>query len=185
MNSEIDWHAVESMRGDDINKLSMQELPKKYTAKTVNFCPYCRALVGAVSFAPFLYLWRLFPHKPKGPMTIEQIRKSSRRRTWISLGVAAGINITFGLWKLLDNDWTGIIQIIIGVTLISAPLWGPGLLKAILYMSRLMPKRKKVKEVKTKEPRKPSAFAKKLHDKHDLICPPIFFIDKQKEEKLK
>ena len=183
MNSEIDWQAVESMRGEDLSSISMEGLPRKYTAKTVNFCPYCRALVGSVVSAPFLYLWRLLPHKEKPPMTREQILKSSRRRTWLTLGLASSINVALGVWKLIDGDWFGIIQIAIGAVLFTITLWGPAVAKALLYMSRLMPKRKhKVK--KAGKPRT-TAFIKKLEEKHDIICPPIYFIDKQKEENLK
>jgi hypothetical protein len=193
MNSEIDFEALESIRGEDLKKISWKGLPRKYTSKTVNFCPYCRAMIGAVMTAPFVYLWRLYPHKPKPPMTREQILKNSRRRTWISIGIAAGINIGFGVLRLITWLETGefselvgaTIQISIGILFLTAKLWGSRFIKFIIMLSALMPHRKKIKKIKEPKPKKEHKTWKKIASKHDIICPPIYFVKTKDLESLK
>ena len=58
-----DDHAIENaLRG---SYLYDDEEIYTFTPKTVNFCPYCRAVLAATLMLPFVYLWRLYPHKPK------------------------------------------------------------------------------------------------------------------------
>ena len=143
MDSKIDWKLVDEIEGDKLKQISYQGLPRKYTAKTVNLCPYCRALVGAIITLPLLYLWRLFPHKKKKEMTIQEIRKASHRRSWIARGIGGGLNIALGIKNILDftegGYIAGIIQISLGLVFFTAHLWGPGFIKFIIKHS---PKRK-------------------------------------------
>jgi hypothetical protein len=191
MNTDkIDWPKVESMKGDDLKEIAWQSLPRIAKPKTVNLCPYCRALIGAALTAPVLYIYRLFPHKKSNkPMTIEQIRKNSRRRTWISLGIAATINAGFGIKNVLSGDEagliTGLIQIAFGLCFLTGNWWGQYLVKAIVKLSALIPQKKQVKKSKESNPKKVHKTLAKIAEKHDIICPPIFFVDMHKPEELK
>jgi len=152
----------------------------KYTPRTVNLCPYCRAIVGAVTTLPFLYVYRLFPHtKNKKPMTIEQIRKNSRRRTWISIGFASSINFAFGLMSLVrGGDGSliiGPIQCGVGAAILTAVWWGPAFFKVYLRLTKLIPKR--APKPPKQKVHTPSKFKMKISKKHEAICPPIFFVD--------
>jgi len=186
---EIDWPKVESMKGDDLEKIAWQSLPRISKPKTVNLCPYCRAIIGAVLTAPALYIYRLFPHKKSTkPMTIEDIRKNSRRRTWISLGIGGTINIGLGIKNVLTDEMgliVGILQIILGIFFLTGTWWGQYLVKAIIKLSALIPKRTKVHKVKEPKPKKEHKTLAKIAEKHDIICPPIFFVDIQNPEELK
>lgn len=185
-DAQIDWRATEE--SFDADKKEELKFVYKYTTKTVNLCPYCRALVGATITIPFLYLWRLLPHKEKKEMTREQIKKASHRRSWIARGIGGGINISLGIKNILDftegGYITGIIQIAIGVTLLTIHIWGTYFLKGYLRLSRLVPKRKP-QEKKEPKQHKPSHIVLKIQEKHDVICPPIFFVDVKNNSELR
>lgn len=195
-DAKIDWKKVDSISGDDLKKIEWNGLPRTYTPKTVNFCPYCRSLVGSIITAPFVYLWRLYPHKPKPPLTREQIKKNSRRRTIISASIASGINVAFGLghlYKYFVNGDTmelasAILQIGIGIFVIFIFTKFEKIGKFIIWMSEHLPKwtrKRKVNVKKQTNKKDPSKLAKKLHEKHEIICPPVFFIDKTNDEEFK
>jgi hypothetical protein len=189
MNTDkIDWPKVESMKGDDLKELAWQSLPRISQPKTVNLCPYCRALIGAALTAPALYIYRLFPHKKSNkPMTRENIRKNSRRRTWISLGIGGAINIGFGIKNVLIDEMglvVGILQIGFGLCFLTGTWWGQYLVKAIIKLSALIPQKRQVKKSKKSNPKKVHKTLAKIAEKHDIICPPIFFIEKEDMEKL-
>jgi len=73
---EIDGIDMQSMETVDMEK-DFRIIYKKKT-RTVNLCPYCRAVVGAVMMFPFVVLWRLFPHKKTKQTHAEIMRKSQR-----------------------------------------------------------------------------------------------------------
>jgi hypothetical protein len=177
--SQIDWQAMESNYNPHTKEDDFKFIYKS-TPKTVNFCPYCRAIVGSALTLPFLYIWRLFPHKPKGPETRASMLKRANRNSWGARIFGAGINFAFAIWRLTGEAdalsfGIAIVQIAIGVMLLSGHLWLPQVVRWIIEHTPT--RTRKVKTKKIKEPRKPSQLAKKLHDKHDIICPPIFFVD--------
>ncbi len=185
--SEIDFKAMES----NYNPQTKQEDFKiiyKTKPKTVNLCPYCRAVVGSALTIPFLYIWRLFPHKPKGPETRASMLKRANRNSWGARIFGASVNLILAAWRLTGEVDTfdiavATIQTTVAVMLLTGHWWLPGLFRWIIEHT---PKRKiKAKAEKIKEPRRPSEFAKKLHKKHDIICPPIFFVDPLDQENMK
>ena len=99
---EIDGIDIQSMETVDMEK-DFRIIYKKKT-RTVNLCPYCRAIVGAVIMFPFIVLWRLFPHK-KTKQTHAEIMRKSQRNTKIVRIVVAGVMGGMGIWKILDNDY--------------------------------------------------------------------------------
>ena len=187
MNTHIDVDALEAIPVENLANLSYDKIPKKYTSKTVNLCPYCRALVGAVFTAPFVYVWRLFPHKEKPPMSYYHIQKTAKRRKLIIFSIISGINFVSGAGHLLahnfdaDHLMTGIAQIGFGFFFIGVFFWGEHLAEFLVRLSALVPKLtiRSEKKSKKSENHKPSKLLEKIHSKHDVICPPIFFVDVQ------
>lgn len=185
-DAKIDMKATEE--AFDADRKEELKFIYKYTPKTVNLCPYCRALVGAVITVPFLYLWRLLPHKEKKEMTRAQIKKATYRRSWIARGIGGGINIALGIKSILDftevGQITGIIQIAIGLTFLTAHIWGTYFLMGYLRLTRLIPKRKQ-QERKEPKQHKPSQLVLKIQEKHDIICPQIFFVETKLDSELR
>ena len=99
---ESDGIDMQSMETVDMEK-DFRIIYKKKT-RTVNLCPYCRAIVGAVFMFPFIVLWRLFPHK-KTKQTHAEIMRKSQRNTKIVRIVVAGVMGGMGIWKIIDNDY--------------------------------------------------------------------------------
>lgn len=180
----LDFKAMDSQYNPQ-TKVDDIKLIYKKKSKTVNFCPYCRAVLAAILMLPFVYLWRLYPHKPKPKKTHAQIMKGIRQKGWIARIIGCGINVAFGIKNIIsfESDFTilvGLIQIGIGVALLSGHLWAPQIIRWIIEHS---PKRQhKLKAKKVIKENNPSEFVKKLHQKHEIICPPIFFIEENKPE---
>jgi len=141
----------------------------KKKPRTVNLCPYCRAVVGAVIIYPFVVLWRLFPHKEK-KRTHAEIMKRSQRTSKIVRGIAISIFIILGLWNISNENY---FLAAFHFGLIVFNIFSVQIFRLII---KIVPKRK-YKSKPYKEPREPSKIIKKLSEKHDLICPPIFFVD--------
>ncbi|MCK5343087.1 MAG: hypothetical protein KAR20_06770, partial [Candidatus Heimdallarchaeota archaeon] len=162
----------------------------KTKPKTVNLCPYARAVVAAIVTVPFVYLWRKYPHKSKPKMTHAQIIKNMERRSLIIRLLAGGVNISLGLKNIIFDDGyggiaAGMIQILIGLGLMTSHLWAPQSIQWIIkHWSKVKWNREK-KIPQKKEPKNPSNLTKKICETHDIICPPIWFVDMGKSENLK
>lgn len=183
--SEIDYNALKDMRTEEMTKLSWEELPRKYKSKTVNFCPYCRAMVGAVITSPFVYLWRLLPHKKKEPLTREGIKKAARRRTIMMLSIVGTVNGGIAVKNLYYGEYyNAAIQIgIVAFIFLGfkySEKFGKAMVKLVDWIAKH--RKPKVKVKKVKAPKKPSKLRAKLAEKHDIYCPPVHFIDKSKPE---
>lgn len=185
----LDFKAMDSQYNSKTKEDEFKFIYKK-KPKTVNFCPYCRAVVAAIACLPFVYLWRLYPHKPKPKKTHAEIMKSIHRRGWIARIVASGINVSLGINHLVFGmeDGTfiiGVIQIIIGVVLITAHLWAPQIISWIILHSPKWERKSKSVNDNTKKPKESSKLLQKIKSTHDVYCPPIFFIQKIDEKKLR
>ncbi len=170
--SEIDWKKLESIPGDNIKNMSWIEFPKIQKPKTVNLCPYLRALVGSVIALPFVWLYRKIPRKPSKPRTHIEVMKSMERRSIILRYGLAALNFGLGAWRIVDGEWA-MAAFNIGVAMFIIYVKRFGLL--MFFISKHWPKRKH--KVKTVKPKNPSLLKAKLVAEHDKICPPIFFVD--------
>lgn len=184
----IDLKAMESQYNTQTKQKEHFEFIYIKKPKTINFCPYCRAAVAAIACLPFVYLWRLYPHKPKPKKTHEEIMKSIHRRGWIARGIGASINAGFGLNHFVNGheDGTyviGIIQFALAVSLLTGHLWAPQMIRWIILHSPKWERKHKPKKIK--KPREPSKLAQKIKSQHDIYCPPIFFIENVNQEKLR
>ena len=128
--TEIDWN--ETFKASE----AVSELKYVRKPKTVNFCPYCRALVGSVISLPALYLWRKLPHKPKPKRTHAEIMKSLHRRNMIIIGAAGSVNILLGIWKITDGEYLAAgLQIGIGVGIIFMQQLAPQIGKFLAWLA--------------------------------------------------
>ena len=145
----------------------------------MNLCPYCRAVVGAVIMFPFVVLWRLFPHKEK-KLSHAEIIKKSQRNTKIARILVASFMGLMGVWKLVDGE------IYFAVFYFGLVLFNLYSVPILRWLAKNMPKTKLKKKTMTKsKPKKENKTLKKIADKHDIICPPIFFVDVKSAEELK
>ena len=181
--SEVDWEKTESQPGDTKNF----QIFHKSKPKTVNLCPYCRGVVAGVIALPFVFIYKLFPHKPKKQMTHQQIMKNMKFRSNIIRVAAGSINIGLGIRNLyLDEPVAAAVQFAVGIVIMTMHLWlkpfALGIMSLMLFLKLIhKEKPKKAKEQKVKNP---SLLLTKLNAEHDKICPPIFFIDKKSEDQL-
>jgi hypothetical protein len=169
----MDLQAMETVDMEKDFKIIYKKKPK-----TVNLCPYCRAIVGAVIMFPFIVLWRLFPHTPKPKRTHAEIMKRSKRNTLIVRIMVTAFMGIMGIWKSLDGDY--IMAIFYG-GLVIFNLYSVQILK---WVTKKLPKQK-LKQKPIKKSKEPSKIIKSIGEKHDIICPPIFFIDVKSEDDFK
>jgi hypothetical protein len=159
--------------GFDIKAMDAVDMTKDFTIiykkkpRTVNLCPYCRAVVGAVIIFPFVVLWRLFPHKEK-KRTHAEIMKRSQRTSKIVRCIAVSIFLILGLWNIFHESY------VLAAVHFSMAVFQIFCVQIFSWFAKRAPKRK---PKPYKEPREPSKILKKLSEKHDLICPPMFFVD--------
>ena len=172
---EIDGIDIVAM--DSVNMEKDFKIIYKKKSRTVNLCPYCRAIVGAIIMLPFIVLWRLFPHKEKIRTRQEIMKRSQRTSRIVQCIVAAGM-VGFGIWNLsIENYFLTVFYF--GLTLFN--LFS---VRVVKWVAMRLPK-KEFKENPIKKIKQTSKFVKTITNKHDMICPPIFFIDKTKDEDIR
>lgn len=164
---ETDGIDIKAM--DSVNMEKDFEIIYKKKSRTVNLCPYCRAVVGAVIMFPFIVLWRLFPHK-KNIHTHHEIMKRSQRNSKIVRIIAAGAMGALGVWHITTENY------FMAVFYFGLVIFNLFSVQIFTWLAKNLPKRK-YKVQQFKEPKQPSKIIKTIYEKHDLICPPIFFVD--------
>lgn len=164
--------------------------------KVVNFCPYCRGVLWSALSLPFVFLWRLLPHKPKKELTHKQTMRKMKIRGMLIRGIGGSIQFPFALANYLNGNTTiAIIQVILGIGIMATFAFLPGnetvskifrpLFKAISKFIDLVWPEKKSKKESPPKVKNPSIVAAYLHEKHSVICPPVCFIEKIDQEKFR
>ncbi len=167
----IDAKAMDSIDMEKDFRIIYKKKPK-----TINLCPYCRAIIASIVSLPFVYLWRKIHKNQNKPKTHAQIMKSMERRGHIIRLIGGGINIAFGIKNIVfDEQLVGIIQIGIGIALIVGYKYIPDIIRQITIR---WPAKKQSKPKSQKLDKKQSKLVKTISEKHDLICPPIWFVHK-------
>jgi len=181
----LDFKAMDSQYNAQSKQEEFKFIYKK-KPKTVNFCPYCRAVLSAIVSLPFVYTWRLYPHKPKPKRTHAEIMKSIRIKGWIARIIGSSINVSFGIKNIifLDGVIFGVAQILIGAALLTGHLWAPQMIRWVILHSPKWERKSKTQDTITKS-KNPSKLIQKIKSTHDVYCPPIFFIQKIDEGKLR
>jgi len=211
LDTRIDHKAMSNQALDHLKNNSDfknfdHELIYKKKTKTINFCPYCRAVVAAIASAPFVYLWRLYPHKPKPKKTHEEVMKNMRRRSKIvkivfgTTNIITGIiNIALGIGQGMDHYGVfifGIFQLVLVAIWFTGHLWADKVIKWIVLDRHEIRQKFRMrflklvsaftpKWMKRTKPREPSKIMQKIKSTHDVYCPPIFFVEDINQEKLK
>lgn len=162
----LDTQAMDSIIVDKYFKIVYKKKPK-----TVNLCPYCRAVVGAVIMFPFVVLYKLFPHKEK-KRTHQEIMKKSQRDSKIVRIMAVSVMAGLAVWQIVNENYF-MTAFYIGLL-----IFNMFSVQIIRWITKRTPKRK----YKAKPFKEPPKFVKTISEKHDLICPPIFFVDATKDE---
>jgi hypothetical protein len=166
--------------------------------KVVNFCPYCRGVLWSTLSLPFVYVWRLFPHKKK-TLTHEETMKRLIRRGNIMKSLGGAIQFPLAALRIMDGDYvTAAVQIIFGVTLIlmfispgsdrtpivykylGPPMkkyLGPSISVILKFISKHWPKKKQMAKKEIIKPKSPSLLMTYLETNHSKICPPVAFVD--------
>jgi len=190
----LDFDATEKTK-----KVVWTRLPK-----VVNFCPYCRGVLYSAISLPFVYVWRLLPHKESKELSHkETMARSKKRGMWIRC-ISGTVQFPFAVVAIIaENYLTALTHIILGISLIyvfvvlpsrweeTKKILGPPLKKYVWplikpifnYISNYFEEKDNVeKEYKVKNP---SIFKAYLHSKHSAICPVVCFIDKADQENLR
>lgn len=156
----------------EIFKQKRGQMVYKSIPKTVNLCPYLRALVSAVILFPFAIIKNLIPKREKKPFDI----KKSRRNAKIIKVIFIAVFAVWGTINLLQGNY-GMAAFQYGAG--SFQLWGKYLFD---YIAKWTAKReeKKEKEHKPEEKKQknPSLFLTYFQANHNKICPAIAFVDK-------
>ena len=168
----FDYQAMDSMSMEKHFEIIYKKKPR-----TVNLCPYCRAVVGAIIMFPFIVLWRLYPHKEKIRTRQEIMKRSQRNSRIVQYIVAAGM-AGVGVWHLSVENYFMVV-FYFGISFFN--LFSVRILQ---WIAKNLPK-KEFKEKPIKKLKQPSMIVKTITDKHDLICPPIFFVDKIVDEDIR
>jgi len=179
--SELDWKAIREIDSTKLIDMTWENYPRIEKPKTVNLCPYCRAVVASTVLLPLVFLWRLFPHKKKERSHAEIIKRSERTAKIVRYTIAGGF-AAFGVWKIIHEDY-GMGVFYLGLAVFNVK--SPEILKwVITHLNKIYLRKKKSKVIKVKKPKKPSKILTIISKKHDAICPPVWFIDKDNAEKL-
>jgi len=204
----LDYEAMESQYDPQTKQEREFKFIYKEKTKTINFCPYCRAVVAAIASVPFVYLWRLYPHKPKPERTHKEIMIGMRRRSqktkiiFVTLNVTTGImNIVSGMSNGMGNGvlFLGIFQLALAAIYLTGHLWGDKVIKWIVVDHHEIRQKfrmcvlklvsawdpKWMRRTKPKKIKKESKIMQKIKSTHDVYCPPIFFVENIDQGKLK
>ena len=102
--SELDWKAIKEIDSTKLMDLTWENYPRIEKPKTVNLCPYCRAVVASTILLPLVFLWRLFPHKKRDESRAAMMKRSDRNFKLVRCVVAGGF-AAFGVWKIIHEDY--------------------------------------------------------------------------------
>lgn len=143
--------------------------------KVINFCPYCRAVIAAITLMPFAWILKKIPRKQKKHKPFDI--KKSRRNTKI-LKIVAMVTIGFfGVHQLYEGNY-GLA--LFHFTVASFQIWGTIIFKwyGNWYAKRMAKKNKDEKQKIQNEKNNPGLLMTYLHTNHSKICPLVAFVDK-------
>jgi len=204
----IDYEAMESQYDPQTKQEKEFKMIYKKKTKTINFCPYCRAVVAAIASVPFVYLWRLYPHKPKPKKTHEEVMKGMRRRSQKIKIIVVTLNVITGIMNIVNGMYNGInygviilgiFQLVLAAIYLTGHLWGDKFIKWIVVDRHEIRQKLRIsilklisvcypkwmRRTKPKKIKKESKIMQKIKSSHDVYCPPIFFVENVNKEKLK
>ncbi len=167
-----DDHAIENVLRS--NYLYDDEEIYAYSPKSINFCPYCRAVLWSVLLFPFAAILKLIPKRKKKPFDI----KKSKRNTKI---LKVSVIVIFAIWGTSNLIQGNYFMAAFQYGTASFQLWGKYLFD---YLAKRAAKRedKKTNVTISTTSKNPSLFSAYLKTHHHKICPPVTFVDKNDTE---
>lgn len=208
----LDFDAMEKLYDPKQPREYHHRIIYKTKPKVVNFCPYCRGVLWSVLSLPFVYVWRIFfPHDPTKERTHAETMKRMKIRGMLIRSIGGSIQFPFGIANYLDGNYEGAaINFFIGFLIIGTFMFLPGNKRIskffsspvnkhvskffkTLYKKCLWPLLKPIvkyfqeKEEKKipKKARNPNIVVTYLKSTHHALCPPVCFIDKDDQAKLR
>jgi len=186
----------------------------KTKPKVVNFCPYCRGILWSALSLPFVYVYRIFfPHDPTKERTHEETMRRMKIRGMVIRSIAGSVQFPFALMNYLGGNYEiAIFQVAIGFTIIATLVIIPGNKHVSKFFSSSIIKQiskilelpfkylwllinpivkciskyfEEKEEKKINKPKNPNIVVTYLQSKHHTLCPPVCFIDKTDQEKLR
>ena len=164
---------------DDEQTMKLKKVVWTRKPKVINLCPYCRGVLCAILFAPFVFVLSLIPgrknKKEKKPFDIKKSRRNTKILRIITF-TAIGL---FGVYHLVHgNYYMAAFQFILG----TSPIW-------LIPLSRLYFKwYDKRQEKKQKQldhstiSKNPNLIMTYLKSNHNKICPSIAFVSENDTE---
>ena len=209
----LDFDAMEKLYDPKQPREYHHRMIYKTKPKVVNFCPYCRGVLWSALSLPFVYVWRaFFPHDPTKERTHAETMKRMKIRGMLLRSIGGGIQFPFAIGNYLSGNYEGaIVNLAFGVGIIATFIFLPGnkrvskffnsptskkiskiLLTPFKYLWMLIDpiinhivKYFEEKEEKKKPSKNPNIIVTYLQSTHHALCPPVCFIDKSDQEKLR
>ncbi len=210
----LDFAAMEKQFGPNL-PTDYHNMIYKTKPKVVNFCPYCRGILWSALSLPFVYVWRIFfPHDPTKERTHAETMRRMKIRGMLARSIGGGIQFPFALGNYLSGNYEGaIINVAFGVGIIATFIFLPGNKRVSKFFNS--PSSKKIRKIlvipfkylwrlidpiidciikyfqekeEKKIPKKaknPNIVVTYLQSTHHALCPPVCFIDKRDQEKLR
>ncbi len=210
----LDFDAMNKMYDSKI-PTEYYKMIYKTKPKVVNFCPYCRGILWSALSLPFVYVWRIFfPHDPTKERTHAETMRRMKIRGMLARSIGGGIQFPFALGNYLKGNYEiAIIQVFIGFLIIGTFIFLPKnkrvskffnsptskkirkiLVIPLKYLWRLIDpiidciikyfQEKEEKKI-PKKAKNPNIVVTYLKSTHHALCPPVCFIDKSDQEKLR
>lgn len=209
----LDYDAMEKAFGSN-RSLKYHEFIYKTKPKIVNFCPYCRGILWSALSLPFVYGWRIFfPHDPTKERTHAETMKRMKIRGMLIRGIGGTIQFPFALGNYLTGNYEiAAVQTGIGFLIIGTFAFIPENKRVTKFFTS--PTSKKISKIlviplkciwilidpiidhivkyfeekdknKVTKAKNPNIVVTYLQSTHHALCPPVCFIDKSDQEKLR
>ncbi len=182
--------------------------------KVVNFCPYCRGVLWSALSLPFVYMWRIFfPHDPTKERTHAETMRRMKIHGYLIRSIGGSIQFPLALWNYLNGEYLiATLNVFFGFLIIATFVFLPGnkriskflgspinkkILKILMtpfkylwmlidpiidHIVKYFEENEKNKALKAKNP---NIIVTYLQSKHHALCPPVCFIEKIDQEKLR
>jgi len=207
----LDFAAMEKLYDPKRPRDYHHEMIYKTKPKVVNFCPYCRGVLWSALSLPFVYGWRkFFPHDPTKERTHAETMKRMKIRGMIIRSIGGSIQFPFALGNYLNGNFEiAIVQVFIGFLIIGTFVIMPGNKRVTKFFTSPTSKKiakilvipfkylwllidpiiahivKYFEEKDKNKTKNPNIVVTYLQSKHHAMCPPVCFIEKVDQEKLR
>lgn len=209
----LDFDAMNKMYDSKI-PTEYHKMIYKTKPKVVNFCPYCRGVLWSALSLPFVYIWRIFfPHDPSKERTHAETMKRMKIRGMVIRSIGGSIQFPLALWNYLSGEYLiATLNVFFGFLIIASFVFLPGNKRITKFLGS--PINKQIRKIlvipfkylwmlidpiidhivkyfeekdrnKAIKEKNPNIIVTYLKSTHHAMCPPVCFIDKSDQEKLR